>query len=280
MPLSTAATGTRCLGPVDRRDRITVEEFFAEYFMPRKPVVICGLAEDWRATQRWTFEFFREHYGSVMLRCGRCFDHFLRQPLCDYVDYILSKRSAPEAGSEPDLPLAMDGWYFRRTHPELMQDYTVPAVFANDWIDRFLPDRLNPKGTTILLGPKGTFTKLHRDLMRTHGWNTQLRGRKRWLLVDPVYTPDAYIETRQSSGYFPGTDIDAPDLDRYPNLDRIRYTETILEPGDTIFFPAGWLHQVNALEDSISLHHNYISANNFLGAFSAYAQFCLMHRKI
>src|SRR5205085_82443 len=186
------------------------------------------------------------------------------------VDYIEDCDAWRIQDPEPRPPLAMEGWYFRHSHPELMQDYEVPPVFADDWLERYLPERFDPRGTTIILGPKGTFTKLHRDLLRSHVWNVQIRGSKHWWLVPPEHTSDVYLETRQTSGRFPGTDIDAPDLQRYPRLATARYFEGVLHEGETIFFPQGWLHQVVALERSISLHHNFVSGNNCLAFLSAF----------
>jgi hypothetical protein len=71
-----------------------------------------------------------------------------------------------------------------------------------------------------------------------------------------------YIETRQGPGYFPGTDILDPDLGKYPRLANLRYYVGDVHPGETIFFPQRWFHEVTALSDSISLTHNYVSANN------------------
>ena len=53
-----------------------------------------------------------------------------------------------------------------------------------------------------------------------------------------------------------------------------------LHEGETIFFPQGWLHQVVALEPSISLHHNFVSGNNCLAFVSAFLQHRLGGRNI
>jgi Cupin-like domain len=259
-------------GPIERHENLSVHDFFRNYFRPGKAVILGNLSNGWAAMEKWTLPFFRQRCSDVRVTCGFCFDGSVKQSLGQYVDYIEGCESGRiPTGERP--PLAMEGWYFRHTHPELTQDYAVPRVFANDWLERYMPARWDPKGTTIILSPKGTFTKLHRDLHCSHGWNTQIRGTKRWLLVPPQHTPDAYLETRQSSGYFPGTDVDAPDLEKYPRLANIRYLEGVLHPGETIFFPRGWLHQVHGLESSISLHHNYIAGNNLIPALSAFVQY-------
>jgi hypothetical protein len=226
------------------------------------------LTDGWRARDKWDFDFFREKFGDIELTCGRCFDKSIQQPFARYIDYVEQCETAPAQGR----PVSMEAWYFRYSHPELMADYDVPDLFANDWWKKPLFKRWDPMASTILMSPKGAFTKLHYDLLRLHTWHTLIRGSKRWLFVSPEHTRDVYLATRQSPGYFPGTDVDDPDLERYPKLGNVEYREAIVHAGDTIFFPRGWLHQVNTLEKSISLTHHYMSGNNCLGVLSACVQ--------
>jgi hypothetical protein len=274
------AVDSRCIGQIPRHDRISVRDFVHEYFLPRKPVILSRLTDGWRAREKWSFEFFRETYGDVPVICGRCFDKTVRQSFADYIDYVESYEPISIDDRGPRAPIAMEGWYFRYSNPELMDDYRIPEVFSNDWWKKPAFKRWDPKASTILISAKGAFTKLHYDLLCLNTWNTQIRGSKRWLLASPEHTRDVYIETRQSPGYFPGTDIDAPDLERYPRLANIRYTEGILHAGETIFFPRGWLHQVVTLEKSISLSHHYMSSNNCVAVMSAYVQGRLGRRNI
>ncbi|GIL73240.1 hypothetical protein Vretifemale_3469 [Volvox reticuliferus] len=38
------------------------------------------------------------------------------------------------------------------------------------------------------LGPAGTWTPLHSDVLRSHSWSANVCGRKRWLMLHPRYT--------------------------------------------------------------------------------------------
>jgi hypothetical protein len=40
------------------------------------------------------------------------------------------------------------------------------------------------------------------------------------------------------------------------------WLECIQEPGEIIFVPSGWHHQVYNLEDTISINHNWLNAYN------------------
>lgn len=260
---ASATKGPVRLGDIDRHATISARDFHHEYYKKKKPVILGGIQDSWKARDLWTFDYFRSNYGATKVVCGRQFDKSVKTTVGEYLDWMDDHR----AGRVQDAhrsPLYLEGWYFRRQHPELATHYSMPRMYADDLWERCLPRKWDPKGTALLLGPKGTFTKLHWDLMSTHSWNAQLVGVKRWVLISHDQTDDVYIETRQGPGYFPGTDILAPDLDKYPRLANLRYFVGDVHPGETIFFPQRWFHEVTALSDSISLTHNYVSANNFL----------------
>lgn len=63
------------------------------------------------------------------------------------------------------------------------------------------------------------------------------------------------------------TDLDDPALDlaRYPRLAGLRIYDVTLEPGEIIFMPIGWWHQVKALSFSVT-----VTFTNFLWPNDAY----------
>lgn len=258
-----------CVGEIDRHERLSPRDFFHEYYKKKQPVIIAGLTDAWPARRLWTFDFFRRNYGDDVVTCGRWFDKSVRMKMSEYLDY-LEAYSAGRIDEPHRSPLYLEGWYFRRAHPELHEHYELLRPYANDLFDRWFPHKWDPKATGILIGPKNTFTKLHYDLMSTHSWNAQIVGKKRWVLVSPDQVGDLYLETRQGPGYHPGTDVDAPDLEKYPKLGNVRWITGDVHEGETIFFPQRWFHQVTALEDSISLTHNYMSPNNMVTVSKAY----------
>lgn len=265
MPLSpiedTSTADPRHLGEIDRVHGITAKEFFGDFYSKRRPVVIEGLMDDWAAMERWSMEFFRTQCAEQEVRIGRCWGDRLVMPLGSYIEQM--NELDPE-GREAGLPpLYMEGWYYRDSRPDLAKDYTVPSFFGPDWIEaRWFPFKPKPLFHGILIGPQGAFTKLHFDQLATHSWNAQIVGRKRWLLVSPDQLDHTYYDTRQSPGYCPGTDIDDPDLERFPLLEKVHYRTATVAPGELIWFPSMWMHQVLSLDATISLTHNYLTASN------------------
>jgi tRNA wybutosine-synthesizing protein 5 len=75
-------------------------------------------------------------------------------------------------------------------------------------------------------------------------------GRKRVVLFPPTDVPCLYVDTSSSAV----VDIDAPDFERYPAFRYTHPMECILEPGDILFIPALWFHNVESLEFAISVN--------------------------
>src|SRR5437868_6757380 len=66
--MSTAIqNGTKILPQfpeVDRCANLSFREFRREYLYPRKPVVITGAIENWKARATWTMDYFKSRYGN------------------------------------------------------------------------------------------------------------------------------------------------------------------------------------------------------------------------
>ena len=253
----------RWLGEIDRRAGLTLEEFDREYQRPQRPVILQGLTGDWPALRTWSFASLRARLGQHEVTVGRCFGEKRKMRLAEYIDRM------PEfaAGAQGLPPLYMEGWYFGSAAPEIERDYRVLPHFSEDlYAKSWFPFRPTPLLHALLIGPRGAFTKLHFDLGASHSWNAQVIGRKRWLLISPDQMANCYMETRQSGGYFPGTDIEQPDLARYPRLAKVSYRTGVVHPGEIIWFPSLWLHEVVSLDDTVSITHNYLNRDILLRA--------------
>eukprot|EP00434_Breviolum_minutum_P007080 symbB.v1.2.006246.t1/scaffold370.1/size393101/12 len=89
----------------------------------------------------------------------------------------------------------------------------------------------------LFIGAAGAITPLHIDPSLTHAWLTQISGRKRFTLFAPWDIP-ALLSNETDRIFRPLKDI------RASNLPGVKVMEVILEPGDTIFVPAMWPHEV------------------------------------
>jgi hypothetical protein len=109
-------------------------------------------------------------------------------------------------------------------------------------------DRMGPP--RFWLGPAGTITPLHCDY--DDNIFAQIRGTKRIMLAPPHHA--AYLYVREANPVLFGSPVDAeaPDFARHPLARQATLIEVIVQPGDMLYVPAGWYHQVHALSFSLS----------------------------
>ena len=100
------------------------------------------------------------------------------------------------------------------------------------------------------LGPAGTVTPLHCDY--DDNIFAQIWGTKRIFLVPPHH--DEFLYPSEANAILFGSPVDpeAPDFDRFPLARQANMIEVIVNPGDMLYVPAGWYHQVRALTFSLS----------------------------
>lgn len=111
------------------------------------------------------------------------------------------------------------------------------------WFDKMGPPR-------FWIGPARTVTPLHCDY--DDNIFAQLWGTKRIFLAPPHH--DAFLYTREANPLLFGSPFDpeAPDFDAFPLARQAALVEIVVEPGDMLYVPAGWYHQVRALSFSLS----------------------------
>ncbi|KFI05993.1 cupin-like domain-containing protein [Massilia sp. BSC265] len=100
------------------------------------------------------------------------------------------------------------------------------------------------------LGPTGTVTPLHCDF--DDNIFAQIWGTKRIFLAPPHH--DEFLYVREANPVLFGSPVDpeAPDVERFPLARRASLIECIVKPGELLYVPAGWYHQVRALSFSLS----------------------------
>lgn len=96
----------------------------------------------------------------------------------------------------------------------------------------------------LWIGPAGTLTPLHHD--QSAAWLVQRVGTKRVWLASPL--EPALFSTAQ--GVFNQLDARGP---MTGDLAEVHWWELVIEPGDAVFLPAGWWHQVLAETASVSV---------------------------
>ncbi|KHJ82252.1 JmjC domain protein [Oesophagostomum dentatum] len=136
--------------------------------------------------------------------------------------------------------------------------YHVPAMLSDDWANRekWTDDDDNPfRGDYrfVYFGVKDTWTKFHSDVMSSHSWSANICGRKLWYFV-PIGNENVFM---QKNGQI------AEDIRPYRDLwEKAGVMVMIQNPGEIVFVPTNWYHQVHNLEDALSINHNSVNVSN------------------
>ncbi len=251
------------LTAIERVSGLSGEAFLERYYAVNRPVILQGEMADWPALTRWTPEYLKTTIGSrpIEFQGGRSLDqrfemykdtHRREAPFDVFIDRILQ----PGAGNDAYLTA-----YNSARNAEAL------VVLHNDlgFLKKFLdPHAAVPNGM-MWIGPEGTVTSLHHDL--TNNFIAQIVGRKRIKLAPASDVGKLYNHQHVFSEI---SDLDDPgiDLARHPRLTELRLYDVLLEPGEILFMPLGWWHQVKAIEFSVT-----ITFTNFLWRNDAYASY-------
>ena len=109
-------------------------------------------------------------------------------------------------------------------------------------------DKMGPP--RFWLGPAGTVTPLHCDY--DDNIFAQIWGSKRIFLAPPHHDEFLYPNAANAILFGSPFDPEAPDFDKFPLARRATLIECIVDPGELLYVPAGWYHQVRALTFSLS----------------------------
>lgn len=198
------------------------------------PFVITGLVNRWPLSA-FTPELLRERFGDLPVRAR----------VGDYVNTAFAPDRAMQdismlqyldlvATGTQHLPPYLGNLELR----ELNGMCHWPAYFAKMGPPRFW------------LGPSGTVTPLHCDY--DDNVFAQIWGTKRIFLSPPHH--DEFLYTSEANAILVGSPFDpeAPDFEKFPLARKASMTECIVDPGELLYVPAGWFHQVRSLTFSLS----------------------------
>lgn len=249
--------------------------------MTNTPCVISAdSTSDWRSRHEWVdgngqprLAFLKSAFGSSSVSVCDCSVKQYDSPSCsevsfsDYVDYwqrlIDSKH---DYSTNPCLYLK--DWHFTRDFPTYGA-YTTPKYFTADWLNEFWDMRTDVKDDFrfVYMGPKGSWTPLHTDVFKSFSWSANVCGRKLWYLFPPrrgqvnegkrnqlPHDIDALLEQSfQDAAIAPNFPEPGPNPP---------YFRVVQNPGEIIFVPTNWSHQVHNLDDTISINHNFLNSCN------------------
>lgn len=192
---------------------------------PAEPALLKGATRDWRANRRWTWDFVNGLANETLALTDAQGKSAGEVRLTEYLHALQSNEG-------PLTSLYASGWRFFERHPDMLGDFGEPTDAAPDVLQR-IPLRLFKPLLWIFIGPSGSGTTLHYDVLDTHAWLAVIRGRKRIALHPPAMLDADYDRHRADA---------LTVLAERRGQGRWRYLE--LNPGDLLLIPCGWWHEV------------------------------------
>lgn len=253
---------------------LNVEQARALILDTDQPVVFRGLVSDWPLVQKGRESiavadaYLRQHYeGAPVTACfsdrdieGRIFYEDdctrvnfrqVRTTLDQVLDQILASSDKPSA------PLVYLG--------SAALSYYLPGMKESHSLSF---DNTNMT-VRIWIGNR-TRVASHYDALE--GIACVCAGRRRFTLFPPEQLENLYvgpIDITPAGQSISLVDLNDPDLERYPRFaTALEHAQALeLEPGDAVYIPAMWWHNVEALEDyNILINHWWREGPAFMGA--------------
>ncbi|MCC4251792.1 MAG: cupin-like domain-containing protein [Pseudomonadota bacterium] len=215
-------------------ENLSGEEFLHSFYAPGRPVLIKSAMTGWPALERWTPDYLADRIGDAEIEYqgGRS----------SAADYELKKdRHRKRATFRHFIDLVRAGGndaYLTASNSATNAPALAPLDEDLGPLDAYLR---RPQGM-LWIGGAGAFTPLHFDL--TNNLLAQVTGTKRLILIPPSQTRRLAHRGHVFSDVRDVTD--EAQLKRFPQArDVLRY-EVQLTPGDLLFIPIGWWHQVRS----------------------------------
>ncbi|KAI0709259.1 Clavaminate synthase-like protein [Earliella scabrosa] len=255
------------------------QEFFHDHLLPNKPVIIGpSLISSWPASRDWVLENGSIHLDRLKTAYGWC---EVTVADCATRDFSDQKRermlfrdvvSLWQEGKGQSLyvkdwhlaralAITSDSTTAERERSGAEPFYATPDIFRDDWMNAYYSACTDDDFRFVYVGAAGTFTPLHRDVYTSYSWSTNIAGRKRWWLFPPEQTA---LLLRKGGEEHLETAYDVRDVDPaiFPNFTQASPIVVEQGPGETIFVPSGWYHQVENLTACISINHNWCNSVN------------------
>ncbi len=234
------------LKPVAVFDSIDPEVFKKEYYEPCLPVVIKNLAKDWPAYSKWNWDYFKQLVGQKKVPLYNNVKSDAYTPINTADDYKTFGEYIDMISSGPAAWRIFLFNIFDHA-PQLINDFTWPEHLMKGFVKKY---------PMLFTGGASSITHMHFDIDMSHILHTQFCGRKRVLMFPyqeqyKLYRkPWEVLSLADFSNYYIEGKVD---YEKFPALKLAEGHDFILEPGDTLFMPAGYWHHMEYLDSGFAI---------------------------
>jgi len=250
---------------IEKVQGLSQKQFLEDYLTKNVPVIVQNIEFDKR---KWSPIYWKAAMGKrpvqvydtlfdlqgVSSLSDYLRDHFGKTgPVSDNVPYIRwysQLKNMDYIWSDEVFDKIKGFWKVPSLLPD--SDYLVPLVPEGKKIDPRV-DLFPYRG--ILLAARGARTRVHRDPFCSDAVVCQYYGTKEVSLYGPDRTEELTVRPDADNSYSGFVDVresDANVLSHEPDF------HGFLEPGEMIYIPHGWLHDVLVTSDSFSITWNFI----------------------
>ena len=208
------------------------------------PIVLRNAIDHWPATDLWTCD--QKNFDRSAM--ARCFPDDARGPVhqcgqtdddCVVEDWHVSEYLGPKWTDAQEKCLYLKDWHFLQAADSSTTTTTtylgsLPEGFECDWLGPWCRAACNDDFTFCYVGPAGTSTPVHADVVASFSWSANVVGRKLWRLQ----RPDS----------------------RHAFQDDPALLTILQEAGDLVFVPSEWPHDVRNVTECVSINRNWFNA--------------------
>ena len=235
---------------IERRSMVTEEEFIEHYYSVNRPVILTEPMKHWEILESWNWERIAQKFGTETIEV----EHSKNK--AGQREHVMDKMAVSQFISliqEPECPtdLYMTA-YNARNNRNLLDQLLAELPLLPPFLDSQAPK----EQMMLWIGPKGTMGRFHMDL--ANSVLAQVKGCKEIRMAPSFSLPYVYHEFATVSSL----NLDDWDLQRNPMFQYVPVIPTILQPGEMLFIPIGWWHQVRSLEPSISITFTNFKVDN------------------
>ena len=243
---------------IDVVDDISVEDFNKNYLVQQKPLLIKGgIIKKTPAYTKWTADYFKEQLGTlevdiydnakIKAKTTALTGGDLKMKFGDFLDIIKENK-----------PTTLRMFLFNgfKHKPELQNDFPKPPIFKGLINVGFL-----------FFGGNSTSVRMHFDIDHSNVLMTQVKGRKKVILISPEYNDLIY---KIPNNTFSLVDFDKIDYEKYPAMKYVKGYEFVMDDGDSLFMPSAYWHFNVYVDGGYALSYRKM-AHSFADKFNGFA---------
>lgn len=259
---------------IERIERIEKNAFLQRYHSQSKPLILTSEISDWPAARVWTLDYFKEQLGDETIRV-EC----LPEQRSSDAQYYLKHVSRESVTIKQYLD--NDGednkhYYAAQIGLKSVNVDLLKQLGEFPYWPKLLR-KITRGAPNLWLAKKGCCSALHFDF--APNFFVQIAGRKRWVVFPKSQLNDVYLPSKLRGRHFSPIDMQNPDMQSYPRFLDTTPMEFVLEPGETLYIPAGCAHFVESLDDSIGVNFFWISWSDVFGLARSWVKQLVSRKK-